>query len=272
MKFGKRLLRQLHPEWAGYYVDYRALKQELKQAILFGDINGSVWQNMLQTELQKVNRFFVEKESMLSKKSSQFENVDQILINTEKTEAFTQFCRLLEILRYYVVLNYIAIYKITKKRNKMLANSKPIEFLPILLEQPFYNSIKLARITVKTELLALKLMPGETVDEKNFSCPICLDVLCNPVVLSCTHRFCWTCLSKTSESIQACPVCRKDQHLDPSNFNIDWILKDFLGQKFPESQAEIIVVPQMARGGLIRQLEQRASNLVAFSTCNKKHL
>jgi len=113
-------------------------------------------------------------------------------------------------------------------------------------------------------------MPGETVDEKNFSCPICLDVLCNPVVLSCTHRFCWTCLSKTSESFQACPVCRKDQHLDPSNFNIDWILKEFLLQQFPDSQAAPAQLPQIARRGLIKQLEQRASNLTSYSMANKK--
>jgi len=161
----------------------------------------------------------------------------------------------------------MAVYKITKKHNKMLVHATPVEFLSILLEQPFYNSIKLARITVKTELLALKGIPGETIDENNFTCPICLFVLCNPVVLSCAHRFCWTCLSKTSESVKSCPVCRKDLQLDPKNFSIDWILKEFLHQQFPDSQADS-QTPKIARDGLIKQLESRAISLVTSSQNN----
>jgi hypothetical protein len=262
MKFGKRLVRQAHSEWVSFYLDYKALKTKLKDSLVNGDFEGISWGDGLQEELTKVNKFFVEKETLLVRQFSQLEQLQEIETPSEgfaaASPSFTHYCRTLEILRYYVVLNYMAIYKITKKRNKTLVDSKPIDFLSILLNQPFYKSIKLARLTVKTELLAIKLLPGE-INEKNFSCPVCLDVLCNPVVLSCTHRFCWSCLSKTATCLQACPVCRKNQHLDPKNFTIDWILRDFLHHQFPNSQAK--VQQSEVASGLIKQLERKASSL-----------
>jgi len=81
------------------------------------------------------------------------------------------------------------------------------------------------------------------------------------VVLSCTHRFCWGCLSKTSERMQSCPVCRKDQQLDPQNFHIDWILTEFIHHKFPHTCRETIKTSE--REGLIQRLEQRAGNLIS---------
>jgi len=256
MKFGKRLLRQAHAEWALSYIDYDGLKHELKQAVVFGDVQGLVWSNMLQNELHKVNEFYLEKESQLALQLRTLEETS----SHEGTfqQSFTEYCRFLELLRYYVVLNYMAVYKIIKKRNKMLKTVKTIDYLAVLMEQPFYTSIKLAQITVKTELLGLKVIPGQNINENNFECSICLDVLCNPVVLSCTHRFCWACLSETSERMQACPVCRKDQKLDPLNLNIDWILKEFLHQQFPQSQEDVHTVP---KDGLIEQLEKRVDNI-----------
>jgi tRNA A-37 threonylcarbamoyl transferase component Bud32 len=230
------------------------LKQELKNAFIVGDLQGQNWTKMLTQELEKINGFYLEKEAELQKQLKHFEeNSDQL----STSQAFAQFCRVLEILRYYVVLNYMSVYKITKKRNKMLRGVKPINYLTVLMDQAFYTSIKLARITVKTELLALRVIPG-SLNEQNFQCPICWDVLCNPVVLSCAHRFCWACLSKTSERMQSCPVCRKDQQLDPLNFNIDWVLTEFLHQKFPHTREAIQTTE---REGLIQQLEKRACSL-----------
>ncbi|XP_026149902.1 zinc-binding protein A33-like [Mastacembelus armatus] len=54
--------------------------------------------------------------------------------------------------------------------------------------------------------------------EKDFSCPVCLDIFINPVVLSCSHSFCKACLQAwwTSKQIHECPVCkRRSSKTDP---------------------------------------------------------
>ncbi|XP_056443652.1 E3 ubiquitin-protein ligase TRIM39-like [Gadus chalcogrammus] len=47
--------------------------------------------------------------------------------------------------------------------------------------------------------------------EENFSCSICLDVLCSPVSTPCGHNFCRTCITKYwDEQVKyKCPVCNK---------------------------------------------------------------
>jgi RNA polymerase II subunit A small phosphatase-like protein len=39
---------------------------------------------------------------------------------------------------------------------------------------------------------------------EEYSCPICLNVIRNPVVLSCAHKFCWGCI------VTLCSTVRRD--------------------------------------------------------------
>ena len=68
-------------------------------------------------------------------------------------------------------------------------------------------------------------------------CSICLEVLNMPVVLSCTHRFCYGCLSSAAlhSETGACPLCNKATELDPSNYEIDPVLNRFVTSHFLRS-------------------------------------
>ena len=115
----------------------------------------------------------------------------------------------LQALKKYATLNYIAVYKAVKKRNRHLAaansdaapNASGIghrDAVSLLQEQKFFTSGRLAALVTRAEVLQAELQGshigrGVTAMEE-YTCAICLGTLNNPVVLTCAHRFCWGCI------------------------------------------------------------------------------
>ncbi|CAB1348070.1 unnamed protein product [Coregonus sp. 'balchen'] len=50
-----------------------------------------------------------------------------------------------------------------------------------------------------------------SLPEEDLSCPVCLNIFSDPVLLSCSHSFCKACLQKCwrLRGFQECPVCRE---------------------------------------------------------------
>lgn len=59
-----------------------------------------------------------------------------------------------------------------------------------------------------------------SLPEEDLTCPVCCDIFRDPVLLSCSHSFCRSCLRSCWDSgMQECPVCRRKGHKSnpPSN-------------------------------------------------------
>ncbi|CAL4062139.1 unnamed protein product [Meganyctiphanes norvegica] len=58
--------------------------------------------------------------------------------------------------------------------------------------------------------------PFPQMDLESLTCPVCLDVMCDPVMLPlCGHSLCRVCLANITPLPPCCPVCRKE-HRGPS--------------------------------------------------------
>ncbi len=70
----------------------------------------------------------------------------------------------------------------------------------------------------------------------DFNCPVCLQLLRRPVVLSCAHAFCRNCLATVSRADlpDACPVCRKEQSLRPDQHAVNDYLHKFIVKHFAD--------------------------------------
>ena len=103
--------------------------------------------------------------------------------------------------------------------------------------------------------MTLKNNPMNTQpDAADFMCAVCLETLNNPVVLTCGHRFCFSCAVRCTaqnvieEEVVQCPTCRKQGPCQPSTFVVDTTMTSFLINHFGignEEEAKKILCRQL---------------------------
>eukprot|EP00929_Paragymnodinium_shiwhaense_P115636 TRINITY_DN8462_c0_g1_i1.p1 TRINITY_DN8462_c0_g1~~TRINITY_DN8462_c0_g1_i1.p1 ORF type:complete len:679 (+),score=131.40 TRINITY_DN8462_c0_g1_i1:88-2124(+) len=134
-------------------------------------------------------------------------------------------------LRKYAVWNAVAVVKILKKRRKQTSfglEDTVAERAGWLARQSFFSGsdfseLHAAIVSLGHALVARELGPvrRETLEHSQLEatehCPICFEIITDPVELSCKHRFCWKCFvlgpiafQPGEYRISQCPVCRHE--------------------------------------------------------------
>ena len=113
--------------------------------------------------------------------------------------------------RRFVMTNAQALVKICKKHDKNSTITIKEHYIDVLRRCTFYNSKDFGALIADTVMLAILLFEkfiGRKCQPKyDFCCPICMHVLSNPLMLSCNHRFCNSCVSmSTFFGKHNCPV------------------------------------------------------------------
>lgn len=253
MKFGKQLQSTMVAQWAEYYVDYKSIKQEIKEIGASGvspPARVERFVELLAEQLETVNMFFkTEQASVMAKwktidiNSIQATDEDkasmvQWLIQRQQGDSakgaqprkigrkqmhqLNLFCSVYDAaqkLSQYVAINYVAFVKGMKKFEKRTELSVGHIFMPRLQRAVFFNSpslaILLAEVDFSAKDLLLRLGCGSGEDNilDEFRCCLCHEMMRQPIVLSCSHRFCWQCTAQASavastEGEWCCPSCR----------------------------------------------------------------
>ncbi|KAI4898717.1 hypothetical protein NFI96_030904 [Prochilodus magdalenae] len=77
--------------------------------------------------------------------------------------------------------------------------------------------------------------------EEELSCPVCCEIFRDPVVLSCSHSVCKSCLQQFWETKESreCPVCRRrsSKQYPPSNFALKDLCEALLESRIQRSSA-----------------------------------
>ena len=141
-------------------------------------------------------------------------------------ESLLEFSEDVDDVRGFVMTNAQALLKICKKHDK---NSNiPIRdhYIDVLNRCTFFNSRDFGALIADCLVLAILLIDKLTGRKCNpffdFACPVCMHVLCNPLMLSCDHRFCNNCVSiSTFFGKHTCPICRQQCDLDEEHMRID---------------------------------------------------
>ncbi|ETP54760.1 hypothetical protein F442_00606 [Phytophthora nicotianae P10297] len=262
MKFGKRVRSLASSEWATDYVDYKALKREIKLA--FAEENDSLdkrvawFQSILESEMQKLNvahaRILDDLVDRGLKPLQQTLGTRWVLPHATARTLLLEVLQLsnqVDAFRRFVVLNSLALVKIAKKFDKTANATETdedidenstdttsrlkVQVLEDLKCQPFYDGSELDALCDATAALTDRVMLCVLPDgnfrlgPRALTCPICLcaDVQA-PITLSCAHTFCWSCLSRAAQHrFRSCPLCRRAQSVDPRDYEIDGLVKRF---------------------------------------------
>ena len=269
MKFGKQLQSTMVSGWWDYYVDYKALKKEIK-AISSSDALPPVqverFVEMLAQQLDGVNMFFKTEEASVMAK---WKTIDMFMIenltegdkaamvqwlkqrlqtssgsdkdssNSERENLLGGrassklkagrhqlglFCDVYDAaqkLSQYVAINYVGFIKGMKKFEKRTSLSVGHIFMPRLQRATFFNSPSLAILLAEVDFSAKDLLlrlgcgGGKKAADilEEFRCCLCHELMRQPIVLSCSHRFCWQCTAQASavastDGEWCCPSCR----------------------------------------------------------------
>lgn len=199
VKFGRRLDSEARDGWTGKYIDYRALKRLVYEAKADAD-REAAFLEAVRSEIGKANAFYAETEKGLRERLDAVEvdirrdAADATAIRKAKKALLRDIYPELSELREFVVLNYTAVVKAVKKFNKNCGKNE--NAVSILSESPMFVSLGLAKLVTRTEMLAVHVAPKKSAKVLEDSiCPVCEDVLSNPVELpGCKHRFCFKCI------------------------------------------------------------------------------
>ncbi|CAI5722497.1 unnamed protein product [Peronospora farinosa] len=180
MKFGKRVRSLASPEWTADYVDYKALKREIKLSFSGTDNADKrvMWfRSLLESEMQKLNETHARILDELMNR--ELKPLQQTLGTRWVLSHATARSLLLDVLslshkvdafRRFVVLNSLAIVKIAKKFDKATNSEGEIEdnsaatsrLKAIVLEglkcQPFYDAASLDALCDETAALTDRVM------------------------------------------------------------------------------------------------------------------
>jgi len=94
------------------------------------------------------------------------------------------------------------------------------------------------------------------IREDQFDCPLCQQLLFEPITTSCGHTFCKACTLRAMDHDNRCPMCRTIVHISPE-YGVSVLLQQVIQQNFP-------IQYQLRKEEILKELNDQSFNLPLF--------
>jgi len=94
------------------------------------------------------------------------------------------------------------------------------------------------------------------LEHQLFDCPLCQELLMDPITTSCGHTFCKGCILRAMDHDNKCPLCRNVIHVSPE-YGISILLQQIIQTSFPQQY-------KLRREELRQDLKEQSFNLPLF--------
>ncbi|GFH32649.1 uncharacterized protein HaLaN_31901, partial [Haematococcus lacustris] len=224
MKFGKRLASEALRRHTDHYFDYKAIKKAIKDDIDSTDANGTHFQAVLVGELQKVSQYYSSKAELLevglagpaghrlcSKCQLACRQQWLTLLSPRLIAAHPgvieegPFPRARRAAQRCSGAHKVCGFELSssgegnqKEESPLEEASTSLHALDLLIGEVFFTSPRLASLATEAEVLSQELAARRKAQTQQgqhaevasqlleeYQCPVCLDTLHNPVVLTC---------------------------------------------------------------------------------------
>lgn len=171
-------------------------------------------------------------------------NAQQYIVNECHIDILNRFlsvCSQLDWLNKYIVLNYIVLLRIVKKYDQLTHSKSQNIFLSQYIDDELFNSTQYNILLNRCEIIINSLIQRKSIQQSELQCPICNELYVKPVVLNCTHRLCFICLTTNDEFVQhtQCPICHTRHMLDARCIHVDSVLSRYVGASTYNRQQQI---------------------------------
>ncbi|KAM6569544.1 hypothetical protein CsatB_017529 [Cannabis sativa] len=89
---------------------------------------------------------------------------------------------------------------------------------------------------IQSSLMGSRYHEGPELSDE-FNCSLCLKLFYEPITTPCGHSFCRSCLFRSMDRSNKCPLCRKVLFISPRTCSISVTLNSIIQKSFPEEYA-----------------------------------
>lgn len=162
--------------------------------------------------------------------SSTYSDIDQQSVQSQ----LHQLCHSFDVLAQYIVISYMALYKLVKAYDYHTGRNSITEFIPEIADDAMCGNCRIGALMVRLQGMIesshLPVIKSEsTIRPLTMHCNTCDNTRLIVRSNTCSHTWCLPCLARAPYCGQSCPQCGQEQIIE-----LDQLVPEMITNRYPQ--------------------------------------